>query len=304
MPQDNNSDWKKWLHDEAENNYKDINETRKSSWMWAIGLIVALVAFVGLVWGILNRIEAINAQAQSGNNEPSQISLATTVSEMGEAVERFSTAANVIDIGSESDIIEDIEDETVTDLNQPEPAETVEVGISACAGLDEVEYEILGEPILTPKPGYYYTAGSPEPDITAAWFIENAGNCYWESIAFLSIFDGRIIYPIIKVDGEELDLLATGGKLEISPGDQIELVIPYKVTDAKNVSDEFIIVVNGVSLVSDTHPMIQVNEWVVTILAQNPTSTPKVSQPPDKNGGDSDPGSGQPPPRPTPTPPR
>lgn len=303
MPQDN-SEWKKWLHDEAESNYEEIQGSRKSSWLWTIGLIAALAVFVGLVWGILNRIEAINAQAQSGSEDPSQITLATTVSEMGEAVERFSTAANVIDIGSENEPNEEPVEETVL---EPEPEIVTEIvveGIAACADLDEVQYEILNDPVLTPNPGFYYTAGSPVPEITASWQIENTGDCYWESIAFLSIFDGQIIYPIIKIDGEELDLLATGGKLEITPGDQIELVIPYKVTDAKSVNDEFIVMVNGISLVSHAHPIIQVDDWVVTIISQSPTSTPKVSPPRDKPGGDSDPGSGQPPPRPTPTPPR
>ena len=304
MPQDNNPEWKKKLHNEAQSNYEDVSKSRKSSWIWGIALIFALVILVVLFWGIRARWEDISAQAQSGNNPSSQVSFATTISEVGDAVEKFSTAANVLELEPETEESPEAnETEAMTDQLTDTPTENL---ISACADHDEVEFIVIDGPVLTPDEGFYHTKGLPTPEVYATWSVENTGNCNWESISFLSLIDGRIIDPVIKKDGEELDLQATAGKSPIIPGDQIEIVVPYEVTQALNVDDEFVVMINGIPLVGHPRAIIQVDRWVIVVQAQSDsTPDPDDTSPTRDNsgGGNQSGGSGQPP-RPTPTPPR
>ena len=166
--------------------------------------------------------------------------------------------------------------------------------------MNSVDFVILEGPTLTPNQGYYYVAGTEKPVIQASWFVENTGNCNWESVGFLSLYDGSIITPILKKDGQELGLTSTDGKVLIEPGDQVEIVLTFDITQARNVDNEFIVLVNGISLVSHAHTILNVEGWVIII---NPTSQAAPVPEPTKDKDEEPPSSGPPIDRPTPTPP-
>jgi len=303
LPQKSNDDWKKRLHNEAQTNYDDIATQKSSGWVWGLLLVFALVVFVGLIWLNWNKGKDVRAQAQPGNTDSSQGSLATTVSQLSGAADTWATAANVLEISSQAEATRAAATAMALDL-EAEQALTVEETpmdnfADACADLDEIQYEIVEGPVLSPDQGYYYVIGSPKPDIYASWLIENTGNCNWETISFLSLIDGSTVKPEFKKDGQELDLTTTGGKFLIGPEEQIEITIPYDVTEARDVNDEFIVMVNGISLVSHPHTIIVVNGWVISIKSQNIiTPTPSTSEPKDKPTSVSPPSD-----RPSPTPP-
>ena len=220
---------------------------------------------------------------------------------MGVAANVFATIESVIEIGAQTEAtraaatasaIAAQANEEIAATEMPE-----EISSVACTELEEVDYEVIEGPTLTPEQGYYYIAGSPKPEIYSSWLVRNTGTCVWENISFLSLFDGRIITPDFRQDGEDINLLERGGKLSVGPDDEIEILVPYELTQARNVNDEFIVMVNGISLVSLPHTIIQVNGWVITIQqTSNSTPTPQASNPNKPPGGEA-----PPPGRPTPT---
>jgi len=303
LPKDNNSEWKKQFHDESQSNYEDLSKSEKHNWIWGLFLILALAIFVVMFWGIRNHWEDINAQAQPSNDSSYQVSLAKTLSEMGDAIEKFSTATNINSNGSEVEgSPEEIKTESVTAQTDEMPVENL---IAACANHDEVEYRVIVGPVLTPNKGFYYTEGMPTPEVNASWFLVNNGYCNWESISFLSLFDGRIINPVIKKDGEVFDLQTTVGKLLIVPGDQVEILIPYEVTQELYVDDEFVVIINKIPLVNHPHAIIKVDRWVIVVQVPNDSTSDQDSAPNwDDSRDDNQDGSDWQPTRPTPTPPR
>jgi hypothetical protein len=307
LPEDNDLKWKQKIHTEAQANYTQVASSRKYRRVWGLVMLLGLVMLVVFVWGAYNRYTNLIAQAQqsnNGNSNSSQVSIATAVSEMGMAANAWATAANAIEIGSNAQATRQAAAVSAAAAlsNQVGVSATETVpddALAACVDMDSVDFMLIEGPILSPNEGYYYVAGATEPDITATWIVENTGNCYWESVGFLSLYDGSIIEPVLKKDGEELIPVSPDGKVMILPGDQIEIVVPFEVTQARDINDEYIVIVNDISLVNLSHTILLVERWVIII---NPTSQPvppiKATPPNDKP-----PTSGEPSERPTPEPP-
>jgi len=283
LPVDNENKWKQKLHKEAQSNYNQVSSSRKYRRVWGVVMLLGLVMLVVFVWGAYNRYTNLIAQAQqsnNGNGSSSQVSIATAVSEMGVAANAWATAANAIEIGSKAEATRSAATAAAAGgaLNQAAVSATESVpddALAACVDMSSVDFILVEGPILSPNEGYYYVAGAVEPEITASWIVENTGNCYWESVGFLSLYDGSIIEPILKIDGEEIIPISPDGKVRIVPGDQIEIVVPFEITQARDLDDEYIVIVNDISLVNLPHTILHVVRWVIII---NPTSQAFPSQ--------------------------
>ena len=300
LPRDNDQ-WKIKLHDEAQSRYDEVSSSRRGKRIWGLILFLGLIMLVVFVWGAYNRYNNLIAQAQQSNNGSSQVSIATAVSEMGVAADAWATAASAIDVGSQAQATSQAASDSANEPQAVLPADTgTENIIAACEDMNSVDFVILEGPTLTPNQGYYYVAGSEKPEIQASWFVENTGNCNWESVSFLSLYDGSIISPILKKDGKELGLTSLDGKVLIEPGDRVEIVLPFDITQARSVDNEFIVLVNGISLVSHAHTILHVERWVIII---SPTSQAAPVTQPTQDKDEEPPSSGPPVDRPTPTPP-
>lgn len=317
LPQNNDADWKKKLHEEAKMKYEEKPPSNGRKWIWGFLLVFSLGLLLAFAWAASNKYKNISAQAQMPNNGASQETLATQVGEMNVAVSALATIDSALEFGYQAEATREAATATAAALKVQEVMALTETPtdnlIVACAELDEIEYEIIEGPVLSPEPGFYYVLGSSPPEIQASWLVENTGNCLWESIAILSLYDGSITTPILFQDGQELDLESSDGKISVLPGEQIEIILPYDVTKARNVDAEYIVIVNGISLDNRSHVIIQVSGWVITIKQQStsPTSENKESPvPKPKNTPTPKPKpkptatKAEPPPRPTPTPPR
>ena len=302
LPHDDYPDWKKRLHEEAKSNLDEVSSSRKGNWLWGIGLIIALIFFVVFAVSTYNRWEDLKAKAQLSNNGSEAVAVASVVNELGGAADAYATAASIIEMGAKAEATREAAATATAIAYEAQLSSTINETPTlneeaVCEKIDEIDYTILDGPIFSPEKGYYYVSGTTPPDIQVSWIIENSGGCSWETVYFLSLADGRIIYPTLIKDGEELDPLSAseGEQVLVKPGEQVEVAVPFDVNHARNVDDDFVLMVNKISLADRVHAIVNINGWVITIKPQK-TSLPPTPTKQKPSGGGSSGG------RPTPTP--
>jgi hypothetical protein len=302
---ENDIPWVK-LYGEASQKYQESsgnNFSRKDRYIWIGLFLIATIIFAVSIWGVLDRITKLRTSTELSMLSARTVNAITASFET--AVSGFATStANAIFLSS--GISKDeatptpvtVESEILTDT--PTYIEPTATTIS-CDDYTGYQIEIISGPELSPRPGYVYQEGSPEPVVQAKWVIKNPGSCKWEQIVLQETTTGENFVPLLFQGNEVIDL----SNLEeaINPGEEFTLAINFKLKDVKSVNRDWVIILNGFPLLEQPHIILMVENWINIIQAQStPTKSGSSSTKPTATGNPSRETS-EPPTRPPSTPP-
>ena len=156
-------------------------------------------------------------------------------------------------------------------------AATAYVESLSCKDIKELSYALLvvPEPDLFPPPGTVYVSGRAQPDVGATWVMTNVGRCPWEDVALQPVAGGKLVEPILFQGGEPIT--------QVQPGNQIEVVLLFSVSEARSVDEEWVVVVDGLPLAGQSHLRLAIERWVV-VASSTPTPVPASPTPTPANG--------------------
>lgn len=187
----------------------------------------------------------------------------------------------------------------------PIPSETPLPSITAftlqsvyeCTDIRAYTYELLSGPDLVPDPGYTYEGGTlpVAPEVT--WTIQSTSSCDWFSLNIYSLLSGRLLAPIIAVDGVVLEQTYPFEDVLVKPGQVVEISLIYSPDNARYINNEWVVEANRFRLTDQAHLLIDVTDWVIS-LQVTPTPSSGGSGGTGDTGGSSDPAPTVPPSRP------
>lgn len=296
--------WLTRLHAEAQTHYQEIPSSRGSGWRWAILLVVALLVIFASLWGVYTRFSQVREQAQSATETARAAALAASVAGTQSVLDATATGEALALLVPSPSPVNTTPTPTIVDLVAVKPTATQESAtpdappatLSAIACLDGSNYplEVVSGPNLNPPLGQTYVIGKSDPTVQAAWVVKNTGSCNWKLITLLSPVSREMLTPVIKKDGEVITLKGSD-TLVIAPGEQVEILLGFRSSTAREISREWVVVVNGLTLSEQPRLVLEVKNWVMGV---EPTATPKVRRTRDTSSTNAPPGS-----RPTATPP-
>ena len=252
------------------NGLKHVKFTARGLKLVWIILTVA-VFLVLLMSGVAtyNRYQQMQSATKKNIEDKLLISFATAVREMSVAGDAWGTAA-VIENGSvKTDASKVGEPTTETQVllqNTAEPKSATPVTpISSqailCQNIADAKLQIVSGPQISPNASTQYRTDMQNP--TATWVIQNTGKCSWSQFTLWSVFENTIVQPTIKQDGQLIASFSEDSPMVISPGEKIEVVLEIPALNASNVDEEWVGVVDGLSLITDPHFVLKVENWIV-----------------------------------------
>ncbi len=284
------------LHQLARSQVERLDQSKSRRGKGVVALLTASAVLI-LVWLVFGRGE-FHFAAQAEMGEPSVQAL---TGEQGPGLAGEGLAENQPSDEAEPGIIEDGGTPTAQST-QPERASVflpvISNELAACERLDEMQYEFLSGPVLDPAAGTILNANQVLK-AQAKWTIRNTSFCRWETIELYSITNGSTIIPLIL--SQDIKALSEMGVETSANGKILDIVATFKGDEAKKMSGEWILVVNGQQLFSRPHLALNVNKWVTVKQSE------KNSQPAGSSGsasgttGGSNTPAGEPPERPAPT---
>jgi hypothetical protein len=293
---DDDEEFRARLYNEALTRYEQVNQPKKErKGLWIFLLIAALLILLVSVWGVFNRVQNLQRQNQVQAEIGYTISLATAVQDMGAAADAWGTAASnvrsqqstatagVLAAAAAAEAAANAQATAkAAEIQALTATPTVQVGI--CQNLNEAGLTVVSGPELLPSLGTLYKVGMTPPQ--ASWIIRNTGNCAWSQILTWSVFDNEIVQPIVMRDGQVVTPSANSGPIMIMPGEQIELVLQFPASSAQRIDGDWVMIVDGLSLVSQPHIILKANNWVILTLLETPrpTTRPKATSAPGSGG--------------------
>ena len=190
---------------------------------------------------------------------------------------------------------------SLTPILSETPLPTITVftlqSIYACTEIRAYTYELLAGPDLVPDPGYTYEGGTlpVAPEVT--WTIQSTSSCDWFSLNIYSLLSGRLLAPIITVDGFVQEQAYPFEDVLVKPGQVVEISLIYSPDNARYINNEWVVEVNRFRLADQAHLLIDVTDWVIS-LQVTPTPSSGGSGGTGDTGGSSDPAPTVPPSRP------
>ena len=161
----------------------------------------------------------------------------------------------------------------------PTPSETPLPTITAftlqsiydCTDIRAYTYELISGPDLVPDPGYTYVVGTlpVAPEVT--WTIQSTSGCDWHTLNIFSLLSGRLLAPIITVDGVVMEQAYPYDDVVVKPGQVVEISLIFSPENARYINNEWVVEVNGFRLPDQAHLVIDVSDWVIALLV---TPTP------------------------------
>jgi hypothetical protein len=278
-------DWKKKIHKEAQAQYNGASQSKPRRGLWIFLFLIAIAILAVSVYGIVNRFPTGQVSAQQGNGSGSSgSSLATAVSEMGSAADAWATAASAIEVGAAAQATNQAATSTAIAVQAQKAVEaTLQATPStviACSNIDSTEFLIVEGPLLEPSPGYQHLLGSEPIDVEASWIVENTAACIWESVYLLSMSQASIITPTLRIEGKEINIANPDGKVLIQPDERVEIIIVYEIKEARDIDDEYVLIINGLTLINQPNLILQVDGWIKIISPASPVpSTPTPGKP-------------------------
>jgi hypothetical protein len=282
-PVEDEEELRRRLYNEALSRYDQVsNARRERKGLWAFLMVAALLVLLISVWGIYNRFQNQQRDALLSAEANYTIALATAVQDMGAAADAWGTAASIIDAQNSTATAVVRATQTAAQM-AAEMQQTADAAgvlaltatptteLAVCQNINEASLLIASGPQLTPELRTFYTAGMTNPQ--ASWVVQNSGTCGWSQILLWSVFDNSVTQPIIKRNGQIITPTADPAQSLIAPGEQIELVIEFPASKAQRVNNEWILVVDGLSMLSQPHLILKADSWVVLNPADQPTAT-------------------------------
>jgi hypothetical protein len=298
-PADEEEELRARLYDEAVSRYEQVNTTKKErKGFWIILSVAAVIVLVISIWGVIVRVQNIRQEAQIQAEIGYTRSLATAVQDMGVAAEAWGTAAGIIEGQEQTATALIFGSATAARANELAQA-TAQAATSnaqnvtpttqalVCQNINDAAYQVISGPELFPPLRTLYRPGLTNPQ--ASWIIQNNGVCGWSQILLWSVRDNTISQAVIKRNGAVITPGLDVDQPLIAPGEQIELVLPFTASQAERVEGEWVLVVDGLSLVSQPRLTMDVRNWVMFSQFIQPTSLPPTRKPGGSGSGPTNP---------------
>jgi len=287
-------------NDETLRRFKQVDSVKKDrKGVWVILLVGALVIMLVVAWGAYTRLQNQKHATQAAAEIGYTISLATAVQDMGAAAEAWDAAASTLESQQGTATISVLSTQTAVQVaaNARQTAQVATsnaivamptLELTICQNFNDANLQILSGPTFLPVPGTVEYVGMDTPQIS--WVIQNSGECGWSEILVWSIFDNTIIQPIIKRNGEVVTAVPGRKQAMVAPGEQIEVVLQFPVLGAQKVSGEWVLVVDGISLVPQSHLILKPTNWIIisSLLTAKPTRVVRTPRP-GGGGGETNP---------------
>jgi hypothetical protein len=272
------------LHDEAQSRLDEVSSNRRKFAVWGIVLLIAMIVLGASGFGIYQNLALSRGFAHQATATSNAVGIITAQYNSTVAANRLATDAAVFT--EQSQIWSTKQFATATYLSvkatsvalsliQTQPA-TPESGTqplsSDCRDASSFSVEVISGPKLTPSPGTRYIIGSQTPVVQVSWVIKNTGKCDWARFGLWSQNKQMLASPVVRQNGLIVTPEVGGSKALLASGDQMEITLVFKAADAQNVNDEWVFVVNGLSLSDQPHLVLNQNNWVIGILG-TPTPT-------------------------------
>lgn len=144
-----------------------------------------------------------------------------------------------------------------------------------CAKTEETKIEVISGPLLSPKKGSRFSSGNA-PTAKATWVIKNVSDCSWRDLSLYSLSNGSTIDPTFHRGGETW--AGYSDQVLAYPGEILEVTANFKPIDAKDIKDEWVLVINQGQLFSSPHISLNVKAWIIMNrpLVRTPAAGPYI----------------------------
>jgi hypothetical protein len=178
---------------------------------------------------------------------------------------------------------------TATIISTPSATAT-EVVVASCDDIVAYRMALISGPALSPELGYIYNVGELPPVVLSDWTLKNDGPCEINQVALYSLTTSRMFAPILKKDGNTIKISSPDDSAMIAPGDVFDVILSFLPTQARYVTGEWVLVVNGFRLQDQPHLTMDAQNWVIvsspdtgpanTAKPPGPGKKPSATQPP------------------------
>jgi hypothetical protein len=302
------------LYGEASQRYQDSggnSSKRNDKLIWIVLLLIATAIFAASIWGVLDRVKKLRTATELSVLSARTLNAITASYETAVVSDATSTANAIFlsgGVAPEATSTPQAIETQVTELTtEPVVIQEPTSTIVSCDDFTGYKIEILSGPNLTPRPGYVYQEGLPEPTVLASWNIRNPGTCKWEQIVLQDTATGENFLPLLYLGDQKIDL--SNLDQAINPGEEFILTINFKLKDVQSVNRDWIVILNGFPLLEQPHIILKVEDWISIVQAQVTPTKPSGSSSgkPTSSSGSGSSGPGReteaPPTRAAPTPP-
>jgi hypothetical protein len=135
-------------------------------------------------------------------------------------------------------------------------------------------YQLSSTPELFPRPGTNYYVGTSPFTVTASWTITNTSECRWGYLGVAPLSDESeydVTLSTQRSDGEEFDLSPDN---TVAVSETIRISVHFDPIQARNVSEEWVLVVNTQEMSDLPHLVVEVRNWIIPIYPPTRTPTP------------------------------
>ncbi len=262
---------------------------------------VSAIVLIGLVcWAAVLSIQSIiRVSSASSEQSPAGFELTSTAEAIALSVSAITPSEKVIAImptitqlptetplpASTSTLVPDIATAVL-----PELTATVDQGIVisvtetatpnpyTCEDNRAYTLDIVRGPILVPEMGYIYSASTAPKNVSAGWILRNTSACTWENILLLSTASNRRLVPYLRINGQLVTETSESQAVSVPPGGEIEVGLVFPLYMARGIQSEWALVINNFKLLDRPHLVLDVNNWVIGLIAAPTSST--ISRPP------------------------
>jgi hypothetical protein len=167
--------------------------------------------------------------------------------------------------------------ETTDSLSEHDNAEETARALTATATddaslcRDALNYGFVfaSEMELDPPEGTTYITGTTPIQPSAVWEITNTGPCVWAEITFNSLSGEAEAEPTLWINDQPVTSLSDQ-PLDLK--ETLRISLNFDISEATNIQEEWILVVNGVELKENQHLSLNVENWITLITP--PSSRP------------------------------
>ncbi len=162
--------------------------------------------------------------------------------------------------------------------------------VASCDEILAYRMAVISGANLTPEIGYIYNVGEPPPVVQSEWTLKNDGPCEINQVALYSLTTSRMFAPILRKDGQTIKISSSDDSAMIAPGQEFEVILSFVPSQARYVTGEWVLVINGFRLVDQPHLMMDAQNWVIVSSPDTaPGSTAKPPAPVKKPGSTQEP---------------
>jgi hypothetical protein len=146
---------------------------------------------------------------------------------------------------------------------------TITLEASLCRDALNYGFVLASETELDPPEGSTYITGTTPIRPSAVWEITNTGLCVWEEITLNPLSGNNKTETTLWMDNQPITNLSDQ---PLGLNETLKIALNFDISDATDIHEEWILVVNGIELIENPHLSIDVENWITLITP--PSSRP------------------------------